>query len=441
MTTPYATKSGRSFNAPSLFVNPQTEADAKILTETVQKYPSETAHIEGIVVSLKDYRLVRKGLHADNATLTLEALHINDRIKSIEPSLHIIYQGASKDKDELMNVSLNGKHLGDFQLIPGGLRLRDVVAKIKSFEPNQQIEKIVHHIKEVYPYMDLLISPIMELEINENSDFIIVPSVPITISTNLIDFQVEKARSMNRTGKVLANTLFAKAMEKRDLMFLLTLNPSVLKHDNFDKIISTLIIEEEGKETIYPDQIGIRIMNLDKNKLEEIQTLLDFLAKLTEMVKTRKKQIPIHLFNVREFGYVALCYGATTITTPIARAPYVQMSSPTKARDKRGKFYHPEHMLDYTHDKALALTRRFGYTIPCFCKICQESKTFLNVSEPDRWNEFRRVHFLLTKHIEIEEIKKAPTSTLNRHIQQKFARSKDTVWVAFLDKIPVLTFK
>jgi hypothetical protein len=441
MSTRYATKSGKPINAPALFVNPQTETDARILRRTVQDNPSETAYIEGIVVSLKDYRLVRKGLAADQTMLTLEALQINDRIKTIEPSLHILFQGASNDKEELMNVPLNGRHLGDIQLIPGGLRLRDVVAKIKSFEPNQQYEKIVHHIKEVYPYMDLLIQPIMELAINEDSDFVVVPSVPITISNSLIDFQVEKARSMNRTGKVLANTVFPKAMEKRDLMFLLTINPSVLRHDNFDKIISTLIIEEKGKETVYPDQIGIRIMNLDKNKIEEIQTLLDFLAKLAETLKVHKKQIPIHLLNVRNFGYVALCYGATTVTTPIAKEPYLQISSPTTVKDRKGRFYHPEHMVDYKYEKCLALSRPFGYVIPCFCKICKEVQTFLSIQEPAKWNEFRRIHFLLAKSIEIEEIKKAPASTLNRHLQQKFSRSKDTVWVAFLDKVPVLTFK
>lgn len=441
MTTPYTTKSGKQFNAPALFVNPQTEADARILTETIQKYPSATVHIEGIVVSLKDHRSVRKGLHAEQATLTLEALQINDRIKTIEPSLYILFQGTTKDKEELMNVEIDGKHLGDLQLFAGGLRLRDVISKVKLFEPNQQIEKIEHHIKEVYPYMDLLIKPIMELEIKEKSEFVIVPSVPVTISTSLIDFQVDKARSMNKAGKLVVDTLFQKEMGKRDLMFLLTINPSVLRQDNIDKIISTLIIEEEGKETIYPDQIGIRITNMDKNKIEEIQTILDFIAKLVETLKIHKKQIPIHLLNVREFGYVAFCYGATTITSPIARSPYVQISSPTTQKDNKGKFYHSEHMLDYTYPKTLALARSFGYIIPCYCKRCQEVKTFLNVREPNVWNEFRRVHFLLAKNLEIEEIKKAPASVLNRHIQQKFSRSKDTVWVGFLDKIPILTFK
>ena len=42
-------------------------------------------------------------------------------------------------------------------------------------------------------------------------------------------------------------------------------------------------------------------MNLDKNKIEEIQTLLDFLSKLALTIKLHKKQIPIHLFNVREY--------------------------------------------------------------------------------------------------------------------------------------------
>jgi len=137
---------------------------------------------------------------------------------------------------------------------------------------------------------------------------------------------------------------------------------------------------------------------------------------------------------------VALCYGATTVTTPIARTPYVHIASPSAVKDKRGRFYHPDHMMDYRHEKCLALSRPFGYAIPCCCKICKQMPTFLNVQDPAKWNEFRRIHFLLAKNIEIEEMQKAPTTTLNRHIQQKFSRSKDTVWVAFLDKVPVLTF-
>ncbi len=96
-------------------------------------------------------------------------------------------------------------------------------------------------------------------------------------------------------------------------------------------------------------------------------------------------------------------------------------------------------MFDYTYEKLLALSRGVDYIIPCYCKACLNKKNFLEAKK--EWNEFRRMHFLLAKHIEMKEIKEAPATTLNRHLQQKFSRSKQTVWLAFLDKIPILTFK
>ena len=439
MTTSYNTKSGKKFNAPSTFVNPQTEIDAVVIRNAIQSLPSQTAYLEGIVVSLKDWRAVRRGLNADQATL-FETLGINDRIKIIDNSLHILFQGASQDKESLMNVELNGKRIGDFQLIPGGQRLRDVVMRIKSLDPSQRKEKIEHYMRELYPYMDLLTQPMMKFSIEEGSDFVVVPSVPLSISSGLIELQIEKARSMNKAGKIFADTLFSKSMEKRDLMFMITLSPSIVKPEYFDQIASTVIIEEEGKETIYPDQIGIRIMHLDKNNTDSIQSLLDFITHLATKLKASKRQIPIHIFNVREFGYVTFCYGATTITTPIAKSPYIQIFNSNKSKpDMMGRYYHPIDMEDYTYDKSLALSRQSNYRLPCHCVVCELAQNFLIVK--DDWNSFRRKHFLLIKHMEMSEIKSAPAITLYRHMQQKFSRSKQTVWLAFLDKQTILTFR
>jgi hypothetical protein len=256
----------------------------------------------------------------------------------------------------------------------------------------------------------------------------------------MMDQQIDKARSMNIAGKVLGDTLFSKEMKKRDLMFMITLNPSVLNPKNLEKLISILICSEEHKEPIYPDQIGLRVMNLDKNNSEGIQTLLDFISKLAETLRQYGKQIPIHIFNVREFGYVCFCHGATTITTPIARSPYIKMfDAANVSKDKLGRYYNPIDMEDYTHEKSLALSRSSNYKIPCHCRQCQNYEDFLNAR--DDWNIFRRVHYLLTKNLEMEEIKEAPAATLNRHLQQKFSRSRQTVWLAFLDKQPVLTFR
>jgi hypothetical protein len=439
MATEYKTKSGKKFDAPSLFVNPQTEIDAAILRATIQSLPSQTAYINGIVVGLKDWRAVRRGLNADQAAL-FETLGINDRVKIVDNSLHILFQGASQDKESLMNVEIDGKRIGDFQLIAGGQRVRDVVLRIKSLDPSQRKEKIEHYIKELYPYMDLLIQPLMKFSIEEGSDFVVVPSVPLSISTGLLELQIEKARSMNKAGKVFANTLFGKSMEKRDLMFMITLSPTIVKPEYFDQIASTIIIEEEGKETVYPDQIGIRIMHLDKNNTDSIQSLLEFITHLATMLKARKKQIPIHLFNVREFGYVTFCYGATTMTTPMAKSPYMQIYNSNKAKpDMMGRYYHPIDMEDYTYEKSLALSRHANYRLPCHCVVCDSAQNFLAVK--DDWNSFRRRHFLLVKHMEIAEIKNAPAITLYRHLQQRFSRSKQTLWLAFLDKQTILTFK
>ena len=247
---------------------------------------------------------------------------------------------------------------------------------------------------------------------------------------------------MNKAGKVLADTLLEKEMRKRDIMFLLTVNPSVLKPENFDDILSTLIITEEGKDTIYPDQIGIRVMNLDKNRSEDVQSIVDTIAALARRLELDKKLIPIHLFNVREFGYVGFCYGATTMTTPIARSPYIQIRSANAGKvDRRGRLYHMNDMEDYTYEKSLALSRSRGYEIPCYCSVCKEVGNYTKVQEPTNWNEFRRTHFLLAKDLEMREIKDAPTETINQHLKQKFSRSKQTYWLAFLDNTPVLTFR
>ena len=433
MTTPHQLKSKKKFNAPALFVNPQSILDAEALRKTISDYPSETAYIEGIVVSLKDLEQVIIGLQQ---SALFNANEIIGRIRIIDPAFNTIFQGYSASKDALMNVEIdNKKKVGDYQLIAGGLRLRDVVARIGTVDKNKIKEKADRYINEIYPYMDILVSPIMKNSIDKRSDMVIVPCVPITNSL-LISRQVEQARKMNRAGKILAETLFAKEMENRDLMFMLTVNMSVIRQENYDEMISTLIIHDND-QIIFPDQIGIRLENEDNSNVEATQSFLDFIARLARTLKNYNKEIPIHLFNVRESGYVAFCYGATTITSPIATPPSIKRSTTGGYVTDMGKYYHPTHMLDYRYEKLLALTR-IEYILPCHCKVCEREKNLLKVR--DNWNQFRREHFLLVKHIEMKEIKEAPSSVLNRHIQQKFSRSKQTVWLAFLDQQPILTF-
>ena len=369
---------------------------------------------------------------------TLTNIDVDDKLSFIDPGFHIIFQGYSDDKNNLMNVEVDKKKIGDYQLIPGGLRLRDVVSAITAMKKNKPIEKNERYVKEVYPYMDNLVNPTMKTEIEYNSDIIVIPSVPITLPS-MITRQTSQAKKMNKSGKVLSDTIFAKEMQKRDLMFMLTLNMSVVQQEYYDDLINTVIIKDKNSdEELFPDQIGIRVMN-DDNDVEKTQSFLDFLARLTRTLQNYQKEIPIHIFNVRENGYVMFAYGATTITTPIATPQYIRRGSNTGSfTTTKGKYYHPIHMLDYKYEKMLSLSRSFDYVLPCHCRECQKQKNFLVAKE--HWNLFRRRHFLLVKHLEMQEIKDVPSAVLHRHLQQKFSRSKITGLIAYLDQQPILTF-
>lgn len=435
MTTPYQSKSKKNFNAPTLFVNPQSVMDLDALKKVITDSPDDSANIEGIVFSLKDWQPLQTTL---NQLSLINQDKIDNKIRILDPALPILFQGYSTDKTSIMNIEIDGgKKIGDYQLITGGLRLRDVVDTIGSLEKSKSKEKGDRYVRDVYPYMDLLVNPIIKYGIENKFDIIANPSIPVT-NSHLLPQQIEQIRKMNRTGKILADTLFAKEMEKRDLMFLLTANMSVIKQENYDDLISTLIIrDEKTDEVIVPDQIGIRLANEDNN-VEAIQSFLDFISRLARTLKNQKLEIPIHIFNVREFGYVCFSYGATTITSPIATQTAIHRSVTGGFITADGKYYHPIDMLDYRYEKLLAFSRGHNYTLPCHCKACEREKSLIKAK--DRWNQFRREHFLYAKHLEIKEIKEAPSNVLNRHLQQKFSRSKQTNWLAVLDQQPILTF-
>ncbi len=435
MVTPYQLKSKKKFNAPSLFVNAQSLMDVQAIKKIITDSPVDSANIEGIVFSLKDWNSVKTEIRQRSI---INQNHIDDKIKILDPSLPILFQGYSNDKTFFMNIELDGgKKIGDYQLITGGLRLRDVLSTISSLEKSNTKEKGDRYVKDVYPYMDLLINPIMKYGIDNKFDVITIPSVPVT-NSSLITPQIEQVRKMHKAGKVLADTLFAKEMEKRDLMFLLNVNMSIVKQENYDDLIGTLIIrDEKTDEIIVPDQIGIRLANEETN-VETVESFLDFMARLARALKNHKLVIPIHVFNVREFGYVCFSYGATAITSPIATPPAIKHFVKGGYVTSDGKYYHPADLVDYRYEKLRALTRSHNYALPCHCITCEKEKNLIKAK--DRWNAFRREHFLYTKHLEMQEIKDAPSNVLNNHLKQKFSRSKQTNWLAFLDQQPILTF-
>ena len=224
-------------------------------------------------------------------------------------------------------------------------------------------------------------------------------------------------------------------------MNIMSINISSLRTGYFENIKMALLRNK-------PDMIGIRIMNMDDEKTPEIDTFLEFIDELAmcnkydyfdeqhkqEIDEEEDKEIiriPIFVFNVREFGYVTYCHGADAISMPISKSPYITRSKGGVRPPRLGSYYHPIDMIDYGHEKLQGLTRPNNYRFPCHCEICENFISLLKVDK-SYWNEFRKVHFLLLKNMEIKEFRETEVP-LKTALMDKFGRSKKTAYVSFLN--------
>lgn len=401
-------KCGKSFISPSIFVNPQYGKEAEILRKIEVRYPQKTKHdglnqIDGIVASVKDWSEL--AYYIFSGYITDEPKYkLTDRVRLIDPSLYLLFMGTDLDKTALLGS------------MPTLATLRSLVNQISSL--SSQKEKTDKNIDELYPFLNTqIIRALIEYQIRNGSSILISPSVPIT-SLRRIEEQIEKAREMNRISRILLDTVFSRYKNERDLMHMLTINLSVLKSDYIEKLRDAIISNK-------PDHLGLRIMNLMENNTSQVWALLRFIRELD------KANLPIHIFNVREFGYVTFCFGADTITTPIATDPYFWRRTSDEQPPRQGAYYHPIDMTNDTFDALLEKTRPNSYRFPCHCEICEE---FINVTKVEKsyWNEFRRIHFLLVKNMEMREMREA-TVPLKIALKDKFGRSQQTIWLPFLD--------
>lgn len=404
-------KCGKSFNAPALFVNARTKKEAHLLKETINRYPINKDHdglnqIDGIVVSIKEYHkvspfLVKKKLKDFGE----EHYSIDDRIQIIDPSSYLPFMGTRQDKEAFCNAVK--------EWMPELQSIIDQIAVIKS-----QKTKIKEYMKKIYPLLDVrVIQRFLEFQIENHADILICPSVPLS-SPRMIKEQIQKMGEMNRQGGILLKTIFKKYKEPRDLMNLVALNPSVLIPKYFEDIRNALV---QGK----PDMIGIRLMNLNEKKVAEIKVFLKFLKNLIGA------KIPILVFNVREFGYVTFCHGASVISMPIAKSPYTTRTKGGERPPREGTYYHPIDMVDYSYTRLRGEIRSNNYRFPCHCEICDAFSSFLKVKK-SYWNDFRKIHFLLVKNTETKEFREIEVP-LKVALKDKFGRSKKTGYVTFLD--------
>lgn|GEM_PF-2699773 len=403
-------KCHKTLKTPSLFINARTKIEGKLISETVIRYPLNKANnginqIDGIVISSGDHSKIAPFLVPDiRAHLDPDFYSTDKRIRLVDPAIHFLFSGLERDKDACCSVIE--------EWTPKLANIVNSIAEIKSMR-----EKIDQSIKQIYPFLDaVLIQRLLEFQIRANADILITPSVPLS-SPRRINDQTEKTREMNRQGRVLLDTVLSRYKDERDLMNLTVLSPSVLTSANLDNILDATL---QGN----PDIVGIRLMNLDEKNSAETKNLLQFLKLLSSSGK------PLVVFNVREFGYVTFCYGASAISMPIAKSPYMTRKKGSEKAPHEGSYYHSIDMIDYSYKDFPDKIRAKSYKLPCHCEICDEFGSFTKI-EKKQWNYFRKVHFLLVKNMEMQELRKTDVP-LNVALKDKFGRSEKTAYVSFL---------
>jgi hypothetical protein len=403
-------KSGKNIKTPALFVNVRTKKEAHLLKETINRYPVNKNldglnQIDGIVVSIKDHHAVSPFLVRNKITDFAGKYSTDERSLIIDPSCYLPFMGLDQDKEAFCKTVS--------EWIP---ELQDKVNQITVME--SQKSKIEEYMKQIYPLLDVrLIQGLLEFQMKNHADFLVCPSVPLS-SPRKIKEQIKKMADMNREGGVLINTILKKYEMPKDSMNMVALNPSVLAPEYFEEIRNAMM---QGN----PNMLGIRLMNLDEKDVAETKTFLKFLKEL------EGTKIPIFVFNVREFGYVCLCHGASVISMPIARSPYTTRTKGTEKPVREGTYYHPIDMIDYQYARLRDEIRSNNYRFPCHCEACESFGILLKVDKKI-WNDFRKIHFLLLKDMEIKEFRETNVD-LKVALQDKFGRSKRTSYITFLD--------
>ncbi len=397
------------FKNPSLFIEIKSKNEAKLLHEAVFRYPVNKDHdglnqIDGLTVPIGNYAQISPFLGSDlKAAFGKDHYPLNKRIRLIDPSLYFLFMGKKQDKKNCCNLIKNWAP-----------KIPPIVQSIADTKaPREKTDRVI---KELYPLIDVvLIRNLLQYQIENHASILVNPSVPLS-SPRMINHQVEKTREMNRTGRILFDTLLKGVNAERDLMNIITLNPSVLTASNVDNILDAVM---QGT----PDIIGVRLMNLN-DKPEEVRNLLKFIRNLSSSGK------PVIVFNVREFGYVTFCHGATAISTPIAASAYTAIGKKGEPPKRLGSYYHCIDMVDYSYENLPERIRSESYKLPCHCEICNAHSSFLQIDKK-KWNNIRKIHFLLVKNMEMQELRKTDIP-FTIALADKFGRSLRTGYIPFL---------
>lgn len=393
----------------SLFINPQSMRDGKLLRDVNLTYnfkePSGNIDlIDGIVVSMKDWRNVSKGLQYRVGSLDKIRRPLYDRQLIIDPDLWHLFGGYGLNAERLLRTKIFSS---------------DAIRAYKEVSIDRdKSNKLFRQVSEIYPTLDKkYIKGSLEFQNIAGTNLLISPSPPIT-SVQYLDTQLQKMQEMNEISKNYVDS----GLVTSNLMNMLTINPNIFDSPNTKEKLLTAVSKPRT------NFLGIKLLDLNYEDISQAKELIYLIRE----IKKRSIAVEIYLFNVLEFGYVTFCHGVNTIVMPMwGRWPYIRARRKLP-RTKWGTYYHPKDMIYYSHRNLLAETRDQNYRFPCHCKACSHHKNIPRIRDEDSWNNFRRIHFMLAKNMDIFELRKAP-APLNNALIDKFSRSKQTVWVPLLE--------
>jgi hypothetical protein len=422
------TKSKKTFRAPAIFVMPKNGLDILALREANMRYPKQVGglaleQIDGIVVNLKDQRemwaeLSQTAFELEKGT---PKGNLTDRIKIVNPGLDFLLRGNDADRDKM-------KMTGLFD--PATVRNVERIAK----SDDAPAEKAGQTINEVYPKMHAgMINSILKYQIDVGADIIMFPTVPIS-STRYFTAQIGKVNEMLRASRVLLDSLFSGTVERRDTMSAINVDARFLAERKYAIELAAALFSQEA------DHIGVNVSNLDRGNETQVQNVFDFMGMLYQGMQETERRVPLHLMNVDQFGYMAFCYGVSTLTMPLASDPFFYSIRHKKdiSPVRKGVYYYPSKMQYVTYDKLLDLTRSNNYRLPCHCAVCEDFGTVFNAEATFDFNEFRRIHDVLYKNIENKMLRE-PRIPFTDALRDLLSRSRPA-WTQYIPAMPMIAF-
>ena len=115
---PYLLRNGKSLIFPSLFVRLSSYSEATIAYRSFSEKPAKTRGIAGYVCGLKDWKANAPLLSERTPRIDAFPIHTRQKIRPIDPDLHLLFTGPKNEKREMMNVRIDNQTLGDIT-VPG----------------------------------------------------------------------------------------------------------------------------------------------------------------------------------------------------------------------------------------------------------------------------------------------------------------------------------